>query len=464
MLQINIDIQTVYFFIDSDNDYCNMQLSNSITTIFLHNQLRCKCYEQQDVYEKVEIIVPYDQRNKNKLKLIFYENNLKFGEAIFNIDFYIEHNLSQISDRLSILCDQNEEAQLTFIFAWQLIEIKHEPDLQILDNCQTSNSPQSKEISQRNACQSPKKQEKSKKSSDDNRITHQSYIKWKDHKEQLKFQQENRQKESKPQSKIVFSDDYVWTNQLRKPDQYVRIGSPLKRFVTPPKQFKKIYCPINEKPRQTDLDLKDINDKMIVVQKQIQSMNQQNKKQEDDKIKFKSKIGSKQKYFQQEEIKTESDEIVKSFSDRGWMQKITSSNNENQDLFQLYTFNQQSDQQQQHTNFQPYEEIQILKQGLQQIEHKSKSPPKTKIHQQQPHLSPKNKRQNQDDYYKNMKKNQNSHFIGETYEQFLKDYLDLQDKLQGSQIEFQLLSQTYQQLKEEYTQVVRSKFFKVSFY
>lgn len=28
MLQINIEVQTVYFYIDSDNPYCNMQLND----------------------------------------------------------------------------------------------------------------------------------------------------------------------------------------------------------------------------------------------------------------------------------------------------------------------------------------------------------------------------------------------------------------------------------------------------
>ncbi|CAK85785.1 unnamed protein product (macronuclear) [Paramecium tetraurelia] len=462
MLQINIEVQTVYFYIDSDNPHCNIQLNDcnnielklAITTVVLNNQLRCKCYEQQDIYEKVEILIPYNQRNKNKLKLIFYDNLIKFGEAIFNLDFYIEHNLSQISDRLSIQCDQNEEAQLTFIFEWQLIENQPEQNIQILDNCQSTSSPQSKEISQRNACYSPKRQEKSKKSSDDNRITHQSYIQWKDHKEQLKVQQEKKLKEPKPQSKVVITDDYVWSNQLRKPDLNVRVGSPPKRFATPTKQFKKIYCSINEQPKQTDLDLKDINDKMIVVKKQIQSMNQQNKKSDDEKRKYKTKLGSKQKYFQQEEIKTQSDDIVKSFSDRGWKQKIMSQNNENYDQFQLNTFNQVTEQQYPEHNTDPYQEIQILKQGLHQQDHKSRSPPKTKNQNQQVNHSPKSKTQHQDDNFKGTKQVDNGNFGGEKYEQFLRDYLDLQDKLQGSQIEFQLLSQTYQQLKEEYTQVV----------
>lgn len=45
MLQINIEVQTIYFYIDSDNPYCKMQLNDckksnfklAMTTVILNN-------------------------------------------------------------------------------------------------------------------------------------------------------------------------------------------------------------------------------------------------------------------------------------------------------------------------------------------------------------------------------------------------------------------------------------------
>ncbi|CAD8091717.1 unnamed protein product [Paramecium sonneborni] len=464
MLQINIEVQTVYFYIDSPITYCHMQLNDSVTAVMLNSQLKCKCYEQQDIYEKVEIKTSYDPKNKKKLKLIFFENQSKFGEAVFDLDFYIQNKFQQLSDKLSIQSEQNEEAQLTFMFEWQFIEKPLENNPKILNPYLSGNSPQS---TQRNVVgQSPKRLGQSKKVGDDleKRTTHVTYSQWKDHKEYLKNQLERKLKEPKHPQKVIMVDDYNynWTDTLRKPDGQVRVASPPKRFGTPTKINKKFQNTSNNfnPQRQQDHELRMINEKLSKVDKQLQQMNNENK--EEEKKKYSSKLNQKLKQHRQlDDLKNGSNEDQNlSQSEKGTKQKSLQyqsfvEQKDSKDYQFMYNSQIQPPTQQ----YQPSDQLVKSLHDPQQYKQTNKQNfsyldgPKSPSKQQQ-QLSQRSKTQQQDDLQNNNQFNNYSNY-SDNYEDLMKKYLDLKDKYQNSCIEFSLLSSTYSQLKDEYTQVIQ---------
>ncbi|CAD8071073.1 unnamed protein product [Paramecium primaurelia] len=461
MLQINIEVQTVYFYIDSPIMYCHMQLNDSVTAVMLNSQLKCKCYEQQDIYEKAEIRTHYDPKNKKKLKLIFFENQSKFGEAVFDLDFYIDNKFQSLSDKLSIQSEQNEEAQLTFMFEWQFIEKPQEINPKILNPYLSGNSPQN---TQRNGGQSPKRQVQSKRIGEENekRTTHVTYSQWKDHKEYLKNQQERKLKEPKHPQKIIMVDDYNynWTDNLRKSNAQVRVVSPPKRFGTPTKVNKKFQSPVNNlnPQRQQDYELRMINEKLNKVDKQLQQMNNENK--EEDKKKYSSKLNQKLKQNQFDDYKNGSneDQII-SQSEKGIKQKSLHyqsfvEQKDSKDYQFMYNSQIQPPTQQYQNSDELIKSLhdpQISKQKIKQNTVNldvPKSPPKPKELQQQ--LSQRSKTQQQEELLNNNQLNNS-----DKYDELMKKYLDLKDKYQNSCLEFSLLSQTYSSLKDEYTQVIQ---------
>ncbi|CAD8086490.1 unnamed protein product [Paramecium sonneborni] len=478
MLQINIEVQTVYFYIDSPITYCHMQLNDSVTAVMLNSQLKCKCYEQQDINEKAEIRTSYDPKNKKKLKLIFFENQSKFGEAVFHLDFYVENQFQQLSDKLSIQSEQNEEASLTFMFEWQFIEKPQETNPKILNPYLSGNSPQS---NQRNVGQSPKRLAQSKKVGEEleKRTTHVTYAQWKDHKEYLKNQLERKLKEPKNPQKVIIVDDqnYNWTDTLRKPDANIRIASPPKRLGTPTKTNKKFQNPLNNfnPQRQQDYELRMINEKLSKVDKQLQLMNNENK--EEEKKKYSSKLNQKLKQRQFDDYKNgyNEDQIV-SQSEKGTKQKSLHyqsfvEQKDQKDYQLMYNSQIQNPTQQYQVSDQlvkslhdPQTSIQINKQNISNQD-VHKSCPKQKESQQQQQqqyqqqqlqlqqqqvISQRSKTQQKEDL-----QNSNYSYNPENYEELMKKYLDLKNQYQNSCIEFSQLSQTYSQLKDEYTQVVQ---------
>ncbi|CAD8131421.1 unnamed protein product [Paramecium pentaurelia] len=458
MLQINVEVQTVYFYIDSPIMYCHMQLNDSVTAVMLNSQLKCRCYEQQDIYEKAEIRTAYDPKNKKKLKLIFFENQSKFGEAVFDLDFYIENKFQQLSDKLSIQSEQNEEAQLTFMFEWQFIEKPTEINPKIVNPYLSGNSPQN---TQRNVGQSPKRLVQQKKIGEENekRTTHVTYSQWKDHKEYLKNQLERKLKEPKHPQKVVIVDDqnYNWSDTLRKPDAQVRVVSPPKRFGTPTKANKKFQSPTNtfNSQRQQDYELRMINEKLSKVDKQLQQMNNENK--EEEKKKYSSKLNQKLKQRQFDDYRNGSnEEQTNSQSEKGIKQKSLHyqsfvEQKDSKDYQFMYNSQIQPPTQQYQTSDQLTKSLhdpQISKQVNTINLDIPKSPPKSKELQQQ--LSQRSKTQQQEDF-----QNSNQFNNYDKYDELMRKYLDLKDKYQNSCLEFSLLSQTYSQLKDEYSQVVQ---------
>ncbi|CAK77030.1 unnamed protein product (macronuclear) [Paramecium tetraurelia] len=463
MLQINVEVQTVYFYIDSPITYCHMQLNDSVTAVMLNSQLKCKCYEQQDIYEKAEIRTPYDPKNKKKLKLIFFENQSKFGEAVFDLDFYIENKFQQLSDKLSIQSEQNEEAQLTFMFEWQFIEKPADNNPKIINPYLSGNSPQN---TQRNVGQSPKRLAQSKKIGDENekRTTHVTYSQWKDHKEYLKNQLERKLKEPKHPQKVVIVDDcnYNWSDTLRKPDAQVRVVSPPKRFGTPTKTNKKFQSPTNtlNSQRQQDYELRMINEKLSKVDKQLQQMNNDNK--EEEKKKYSSKLNQKLKQRQCDDYRNGSnEEHTNSQSEKGIKQRSLHyqsfvEQKDSKDYQFMYNSQIQPPTQQYQVSDQlikslndPQTSKQGIKQNVSNLDFQKGSPKPKELQQQ---LSQRSKTQQQEDLINNNQFNNYSN-NSDKYDELMKKYLDLKDKYQNSCIEFSLLSTTYNQLKDEYTQV-----------
>ncbi|CAD8174988.1 unnamed protein product [Paramecium octaurelia] len=458
MLQINIEVQTVYFYIDSPITYCHMQLNDSVTAVMLNSQLKCKCYEQQDIYEKAEIRTQYDPKNKKKLKLIFFENQSKFGEAVFDLDFYVENKFQQLSDKLSIQSEQNEEAQLTFMFEWQFIEKPSEINPKILNPYLSANSPPN---TQRNGGQSPKRLVQSKRIGEENekRTTHVTYSQWKDHKEYLKNQQERKLKEPKQPQKVIMVDDYNynWTDNLRKPDAQVRVASPPKRFGTPTKVNKKFQSPVNNlnQQRQQEYELRMINEKLSKVDKQLQQMNNENK--EEEKKKYSSKLNQKLKSRQFDDYKNgfNEDQTI-SQSEKGTKQKSLNyqyfvDQKDSKDYQFMYNSQIQAPTQQYQASDQLTKSLHDPKLGLKSNSINldvPKTAPKPKELQQQ--LSSRSKTQQQEDL-----QNSNQFNKSDKYDELLKKYLDLKGQYENSCNEFSLLSQTYSSLNDQYTQVVQ---------
>ncbi|CAD8188602.1 unnamed protein product [Paramecium octaurelia] len=227
MLHLDIEVQTIQFFIGSSLDSCSIRLNDSSSTTVLESKVRCKCKEIQEIWEKIELNVQYVE--KGNLKLFFYEGTTIFGEATINLGFYIENNLPLIIDKITIQNKFDSEAQVQMSLAWNQ-----------LDQVQPKQNRQVSPLRDQPPPQRPIGQQK--KPADelhfDKRTVHATYTQWKDHQEMVKEQYVKRLKE--PIKKGQQEDEKL--EEVRKPE--VRIMSP-RRFQTP-----KDYKPLNKQQIQ----------------------------------------------------------------------------------------------------------------------------------------------------------------------------------------------------------------------
>ncbi|CAD8096891.1 unnamed protein product [Paramecium primaurelia] len=227
MLHLDIEVQTIQFFIGSSLDSCSIKINDSSSTSVLESKVRCKCKEIQEIWEKIELNVQYIE--KGNLKLLFYEGTTIFGEATINLGFYIENNLPLIIDKITIQNKFDSEAQVQMSLAWNQ-----------LDQIQSKQNRQVSPLRDQPPSQRPIGQQK--KPADelhfDKRTVHATYTQWKDHQEMVKEQYVKRLKE--PIKKGPLEDEKF--EEIRKPE--VRIMSP-RRFQTP-----KDYKPINKQQIQ----------------------------------------------------------------------------------------------------------------------------------------------------------------------------------------------------------------------
>jgi len=58
----------------------------------------------------------------HQLKLIFYQEQTKLGEANLNLAFYIENNLPSIIDKISIQSKYDKQAYVEISLCWNRID------------------------------------------------------------------------------------------------------------------------------------------------------------------------------------------------------------------------------------------------------------------------------------------------------------------------------------------------------
>ncbi|CAD8193180.1 unnamed protein product [Paramecium pentaurelia] len=231
MLHLDIEVQTIQFFIGSTLESCSIKLSDSFSNTVLESKVRCKSKEIQEIWEKIELNVQYVE--KGNLKLYFYDGQTIFGEATINLGFYIENNLPLIIDKITIQNKFDSEAQVQMSLAWnQLDQLQSKQIRQVspMRDQPIPTPPPQKPVGQQ------------KKPADefhfDKRTVHATYTQWKDHQEQVKEQYVKKLKE--PIKKGQIEDEKF--EDIRKPE--VRVMSP-RRFQTP-----KDYKPINKQQIQ----------------------------------------------------------------------------------------------------------------------------------------------------------------------------------------------------------------------
>ncbi|CAD8118745.1 unnamed protein product [Paramecium primaurelia] len=231
MLHLDIEVQTIQFFIGSTLEQCSIKLSDSFSTTVLESKVKCKSKEIQEIWEKIELNVQYVE--KGNLKLYFYDGQTIFGEATINLGFYIENNLPLIIDKITIQNKFDSEAQVQMSLAWnQLDQLQSKQIRQVspMRDQPIPTPPPQKPVGQQ------------KKPADelhfDKRTVHATYTQWKDHQEQVREQYVKKLKE--PIKKGQIEDEKF--EDIRKPE--VRVMSP-RRFQTP-----KDYKPINKQQIQ----------------------------------------------------------------------------------------------------------------------------------------------------------------------------------------------------------------------
>ncbi|CAD8107740.1 unnamed protein product [Paramecium sonneborni] len=221
MLHLDIEVQTIQFFIGSPFDSCSIKLSDAFSTSILQSQLKCKCKDIQEIWEKIELNVQYVQ--KSNLKFYFYDGQTIYGEATINLEFYIGNNLPLIIDNITIQNKFDQEAQVKISLAWNQIDQTQSKQIRQTSPLRDQTIP----IPQKNIAQQ-------KKPADElhfeKRTVHATYTQWKDHQEMVKEQYIKKLKE--PIKKGQMEDEKF--EEIRKPE--ARVMSP-RRFQTP-KDFK----------------------------------------------------------------------------------------------------------------------------------------------------------------------------------------------------------------------------------
>lgn len=79
-------MQSVYFYIDSQAEYCHMQLNDcnivglylAISGVMLNSQLKCQCYETQILNEWAEIKTQYNEKSPRKVMYTKYAVEINF--------------------------------------------------------------------------------------------------------------------------------------------------------------------------------------------------------------------------------------------------------------------------------------------------------------------------------------------------------------------------------------------------
>ncbi|CAD8118269.1 unnamed protein product [Paramecium sonneborni] len=128
MLQLELEVRIIYFFINTMTESCSIQFIHNQSSTHLKSKLKSKCRDYQEINEKIDLNIQYIE--KGYLKLQIYDEQIIFGEATINLGFYIENNLPAVIDNITIQNKYDQEAYVELSLAWNQLEQMQTQEIQ----------------------------------------------------------------------------------------------------------------------------------------------------------------------------------------------------------------------------------------------------------------------------------------------------------------------------------------------
>ncbi|CAK57907.1 unnamed protein product (macronuclear) [Paramecium tetraurelia] len=128
MLQLQLEVRTIQFYINSMTEFCSIQFIHNLSSTPLKSLLRCRCRDIQEIREKIDLNIQYF--DKGNLRLQIYDGQIIFGEATINLGFYIENSLPVIIDNITIQSRYDQEAYVEMSLGWNQFEQTQTKEIQ----------------------------------------------------------------------------------------------------------------------------------------------------------------------------------------------------------------------------------------------------------------------------------------------------------------------------------------------
>ncbi|CAD8084840.1 unnamed protein product [Paramecium primaurelia] len=120
MLQLQLEVRTIQFYINSMTEFCSIQFIHNLSSTPLKSILKCRCRDIQEIRERIDLNIQYFE--KGNLRLQIYDGQIIFGEATINLGFYIENSLPVIIDNITIQSKYDQEAYVEMSLGWNQLE------------------------------------------------------------------------------------------------------------------------------------------------------------------------------------------------------------------------------------------------------------------------------------------------------------------------------------------------------
>ncbi|CAD8159637.1 unnamed protein product [Paramecium pentaurelia] len=116
MLHLEIEVQSLQFFIEKYSEQCKIIILDVNESKILTSKILSQCSSVQDINEVVQFDFYYTENRY--LKIMFQDCKVCYGEAILNLGFYIENNLPLVIDKIPIHNRYDQEAYIQVGLAW----------------------------------------------------------------------------------------------------------------------------------------------------------------------------------------------------------------------------------------------------------------------------------------------------------------------------------------------------------
>ncbi|CAD8077367.1 unnamed protein product [Paramecium sonneborni] len=116
MLHLEIEVQSLQFFIEKQTEQCKIIILDTNESKILMSKILSQCMSVQDINEIVEFDFYYTENRY--LKIMVQDCKVCYGEAILNLGFYIENNLPLVIDKIPIHNRNDQEAYIQVGLAW----------------------------------------------------------------------------------------------------------------------------------------------------------------------------------------------------------------------------------------------------------------------------------------------------------------------------------------------------------